>query len=145
MCSTGVHTRPIAVIVADFNGDNQSDIAVANSNTSSVGVFIGYSNGSLTNIVEYFTGGDSHPSSITANDFNNDNQLDMAVTDSVGNKLFILRSYGNGTFVQDSVIEFGFQARPSCVVHGTFNKDENMDLAVANHDQGNIAIILKEC
>lgn len=37
---TGTGSNPFAVIVADFNGDNKSDIAVANNGGNTVGVFL---------------------------------------------------------------------------------------------------------
>jgi hypothetical protein len=79
MFSTGDDSHPFSVTFADFNNDNQVDIAVANSGTNSVGVLLNYGNGSFGAQTSYLIDYDSHPYGIAIGDFNNDTWIDMAV------------------------------------------------------------------
>jgi hypothetical protein len=45
--STGKGSTPFAIALADLNSDTHLDIAVANTNSNNVGVFLGYGNGTL--------------------------------------------------------------------------------------------------
>ncbi|CAF4788514.1 unnamed protein product, partial [Rotaria sp. Silwood2] len=74
----------------DFNNDNWSDIVVANYNTNNVGIFLGYADGSFGNQTIFFTGSNSHPTSVAVGDFNNDNQLDVTVANFGANNVGIL-------------------------------------------------------
>ena len=64
-----IHNR---VAIGDFNNDSLPDIVVANYDSSSVGIFLGYRNGTFSNQMTYSTGTDSTPVSIAIGDFNND-------------------------------------------------------------------------
>ncbi|CAF5087550.1 unnamed protein product, partial [Rotaria sp. Silwood1] len=83
---TGNGSRPRSLVMGDFNNDGQIDIAVANSGTNNVGIFLRYGNGSFGNQVAYAA--DSSPWSIAVGDFNNDTILDIVVvnrgSDNVG-------------------------------------------------------------
>jgi hypothetical protein len=38
---------PTSITLGDFNGDNQADIAVTNSNSKNIGIFLGFGNGNF--------------------------------------------------------------------------------------------------
>ncbi len=44
-----VGTRPVAVALADFNGDHKLDIAVTSNNTNTVSILLNNGNGTFTN------------------------------------------------------------------------------------------------
>ena len=69
--STGLNSRPQSVIVADFDQDNRSDIAMANFKDGSITVFLGFGNGTLAEASRHSTGSFSFPVSIASGDFNN--------------------------------------------------------------------------
>jgi hypothetical protein len=48
-CSTGSLSSPYSIAVGDLNNDTLVDMVVANYGTDSVGVFLGYGNGSFMN------------------------------------------------------------------------------------------------
>ena len=52
MYSSG--SRPVFVVVADFNNDSRLDIIVANDGSNSVSVLLGYGNGSFANQTDVF-------------------------------------------------------------------------------------------
>ncbi|CAF5113184.1 unnamed protein product, partial [Rotaria sp. Silwood1] len=68
---------PCSVAVGDFNHDTRLDIVVANRGSNTVGVLLGYENGSFLNQTQYLTG--SWPFSVAVGDFNNDTQLDIVI------------------------------------------------------------------
>ena len=78
--STGLRSNPYSIAVNDFNNDGHLDIAVANSGTNNVGIFLGYGNGSFVSQKTYLISPESNPHSIVIGDFNQDNQLDIAVS-----------------------------------------------------------------
>ncbi len=78
--SVGNNTAPKSVAIGDFNNDNQLDIVVANSGTNTVGVFLGFGNGTFPVITTYRTGDGSKPYCIAVTDLNNDTQLDIILS-----------------------------------------------------------------
>jgi hypothetical protein len=69
--ATGDHSKPVSVALAHLNNDTHLDIAIANYDSHSIGVFLGYGNGSFANEITFSTGV-SRPVSIAIGDLNND-------------------------------------------------------------------------
>jgi hypothetical protein len=97
--SIGHDSDPHAIIVDDFNDDNLLDIAVANYGTNSVGIFLGYRNGTFAPQISYSLDAAS-PYSIATGDLTMDNRLDIVVTNEGANNIGILLGYSNGTFTE---------------------------------------------
>src|SRR5262249_4826131 len=78
-------TNPVAIVVADLNGDGNLDIAVANINGDSVSVLLGNGDGTFKDTVAYVTGG--FPTAIATADFfhHRDGSLDLITADSASN------------------------------------------------------------
>src|SRR5262249_45932311 len=87
--------------VADFNGDGKLDVAVAQYNASSVGVFLGQGNGTLGTRVDYTM--QVNPTSLVAGDFNADGKVDLVSSNLGNDAVGYLRGNGDGTFVQAAV------------------------------------------
>jgi hypothetical protein len=79
MYSTGGRSRPYTVTIADFNNDNRSDLAIANSGTNNVLLLYGFNNGTFGNEVSYSLGYDYRPYSITVTDVNQDGWMDIII------------------------------------------------------------------
>ena len=77
--STGNNSNPSWVVVSDFNQDRCLDIAVINSGTNNIGVFLGYENGNFSSIVTSSTGDLSSPVSLYVGHFDIDTNLDITV------------------------------------------------------------------
>jgi len=133
-------SRPVSLATGDLNNDRRLDIVVANNGTDSIGIFFGYGNGSFANPITYSTGYDSRPCSVVVADFNNDQYLDIAVanygTDNVG---IFLRSR-NGSFDTQITYSTSLHSKPSSIAVNDFNRDEHLDIVVANSGTNTVRI-----
>ena len=129
--------NPTCIVVGDFNGDGESDIAIANHTNSSVTVLLGNGDGTFTSAPSPATGG--YPNSIAVGDFNGDGNLDLVTTNG-DNSLTVLLGNGDGTFTAAPSLAAG--TRPQFAAVGDFNGDGNADLAVANAGDETVSILL---
>lgn len=124
-------TRPISVVVADFNGDGKLDIAVSNEDTNTLAVFLNDGAGHFGSpvITNVQTSG-AALGFIVAGDFNEDSKTDLAVSFiGGGNQVnVILLGNGDGTFQQQPAIanSAGFTAAKVVDLNG----DGHQDLAM---------------
>lgn len=135
-----VGLEPVHAVVADWNGDGLSDVAIVNQGSNTVTVALGTPSGGLGPSVSYQTG--AGPARIAFGDFNNDGALDIVTVNvgtGLGGNLSLLLGNGNGTFQAPIAIAAG--ALPGDVVAGRFNADNNLDLAVAD-STGNAVVVL---
>ena len=122
---------PGYVTIADFNGDNNPDMAVAGG-YNTVSVLLNNGNGTFATNSAYTTG--SYPLSVTTGDFNGDGRPDLAVANSggdTGNTVSVLLNNGDGTFA--TKVDYATGVNPYSVTAGDFNGDGKPDLAVANY------------
>jgi hypothetical protein len=140
-CSTDYDSIPCSLAVADFNKDNQLDIVVANYGTNNIGIFLGYGNGTFASQKTYTTGPNSHPSSIALGDFNNDNQLDIVVSNYGTGNIGIFLGHGNGTFLAQTTYPIASNAHPQYITVGHFNKDYELDIVVVDSVNDQIYIL----
>ena len=119
---------PYAVVVADFNGDGNPDLAVASGDGNSVSVLLGRGDGTFAPAVTYAAG--FYPDGIAAGDLNGDGKLDLAVVNDYSNDVSILLGRGDGTF--GPATRFAAGSGPAGVVIADFNGDGRNDLAIAN-------------
>ncbi|CAF5152424.1 unnamed protein product, partial [Rotaria sp. Silwood1] len=139
---TGDDSHSYSIAVGDFNNDSRLDIAVTNSGTNNIGVLLGYSNGTFTSSMTYSTGIDSNPVAIALGDFNNDNQLDIAVANHGTENVAILIGYGNGSFSSPVTCSTGIDSGPKAIAIGDFNNDGRLDIVVANPGWHNVGAFL---
>ena len=123
---------------SDFNSDEISDLAVTDSWSDNVYIFLGNGSGGLGDGT--FTEGTSSqvhatPSDLLVGDFNSDNIKDLAIAHQEGNHVSILfgngvSGQGDGTFRNPELISAG--PNPCGIESGDFNSDGTTDLAVTN-------------
>ena len=127
-----------SMAVGDFNGDGQPDVAVTNSGTNGVNVFL--NNGGGLSAVSAIPATGTGPISIAAADFNGDGKLDLAVANYGSDNVTILLGNGDGTFTAAASPATG--TAPNSVAVADFNGDGVPDLAVANAGSSNVTILL---
>jgi acetyl esterase/lipase len=133
----GVGRSPRSVSVADFNGDRLPDVAVANSGTGNVSIFLGNGEGTVRPVGNVAVG--ATPSFLTTGDFNGDRVTDLAVANTGSNNVSILLGNGGGGFGLAG--NFAVGVRPVSIAVGDLSGDGNLDLAVANSGANTVSIL----
>ncbi|MBA3682276.1 MAG: T9SS type A sorting domain-containing protein [Bacteroidetes bacterium] len=128
----------MAVVSADFNGDGNKDLAVANGGANNVSVLLGSATGTFGTPTNFAVG--TSPASITFAYINGDSNIDLVVGNFNSNNISILMGSGNGTF--STAINYAVGTFPRSVCSADFNGDGNSDIAVANQSSNNISILL---
>ncbi|HEY2015343.1 MAG TPA: VCBS repeat-containing protein, partial [Bryobacteraceae bacterium] len=133
-----------SIVAADFNRDGILDIAVAQSSTGG-GVFVSLGDGA---------GGFTHTSnllrgpynSIALGDFNGDGNQDVAaVNPGIGGPpgaVSVLLGNGAGTFSNAPGSPYTAGHSANSVAVGDFNRDGELDLAIANSSDNNVTVLL---
>lgn len=117
-------TTPSSMVVGDFNKDHKIDIAVSNSASSTISVFIGNGDGSFQSKVDYTT--TAFPSYLITDDFNRDGQLDLVAVTSGTARINFFPGVGDGTF--GARIDTTTSSTPVFVTSGDFNRDGSLDV-----------------
>jgi hypothetical protein len=134
--------EPRPIVTSDFNNDNYLDIAVGFFSSGTVGILLGYGNGSFDDMMTYPQENGSALTSLAVDDVNNDGKLDIVVADLGTSNIVILLGYGNGSFATSMTFSTGNNSWPSAIAIADFNKDDLLDVAVANFGSDNVDILL---
>ena len=88
----GVEDHPASVAIADLDGDDAPDLAVANHNTDTVSVLLNYGNGTFADDTTYSVG--DHPFSVAIDDLDGDGWPDLAVANYWSDNVSVLLNQG---------------------------------------------------
>jgi hypothetical protein len=110
--STGYDSLLYSLTVGDFDQDNHLDIAVANYGTNNIGIFLGYGNETFASQNTYKTPKNSNPSSVAVGDVNNDNHLDIVVSNYNTGTIGTLLGHSNGTFATQTTYSIDSKSHP---------------------------------
>jgi hypothetical protein len=116
-------------------------LAITSSGSNNVSILLntgGTGAGRFSTPVNYAVG--TNPTSIAAGDFNGDNILDIAVTNSVSNNISILLGTGKGVFGNATNYAAGGNS-PTSIAVADLNADSKLDIAVANNQSNNVSIL----
>jgi hypothetical protein len=134
------HLAPISVAVADFNGDGNLDIAVANRSSNDISVLLGKGNGTFATEVKYSAGtGGPDPDSIVAADVNGDGKPDLIVADLGTHSVSVFINTGTGTF--NAAVVYSVGNSPTAVAVADLNGDGFPDIAVTNSADNTVTIL----
>ncbi|CAF3731254.1 unnamed protein product [Rotaria socialis] len=126
--------KPLGIAIGDINKNNQLDVVVANRNASNVGVFFGQGHEMFSTQTTFSTGIGSTPVGLALGDLNNDNVLDLVVTDHENGRLVVFLGTDTGTLTEKAVLVTGHRAESYLVITYDFNKDHLLDIAVGDGD-----------
>jgi len=124
-----VGPSPVYAALGDFNGDTNTDIAVANSGDGTVTILTNDTKGGFA--LYQTVPGVGTPSCIVAGQIfspmTNNAYMDLLVADSAGAQVRVLRNTA-GVFTQPGSVSLA--GSPSSIVIGDFNSDGTNDFAV---------------
>ncbi|CAF0880594.1 unnamed protein product [Rotaria sordida] len=141
--STGTDSSPTVAIARDFDNDGRADLAISNYGTSNILIFYRYDNGTFGTLRSFTTGTSLHPEQMEVGDFNNDNQLDIIVTDSNSQYVGVFFGYNDGTFASISLVPLSETTSIiGYVAVGDFNNDTHLDFALADYGHNYIQVYL---
>lgn len=135
-----VGTMPVSIVAADFDGDTDVDLAVANSVSFDITVLLndGLNAGTFNTTSVTF----SDPqfqilTSLTAADFDEDGDIDISVTEEFLDKIFLFLNNGASppAFLLDSSPATGNE--PRFITVDDFIPGDGPDLVVANYNDSN--------
>src|SRR5436190_2885869 len=136
---------PYFVAIADVNGDGIPDLATANSGSRTASIFLGTGSGMFLAAVQHPT--DNEPSQLVFADFNRDGRMDFVAPGQGAvayNYLIVRLNIGTctancGTLAPPADSVAG--TTPDAVATGDFDRDGDLDLAVANKSSNDVSIL----
>ncbi len=134
-----VGVLPSAVIVADFNADNNADIAVMNETDNALSILLGDGSGGFSATAGSPATG-QFPTAMVAADVNADGKVDILVANRNAGTVSVLLGDGAGGFALSATLLAG--NRPQKLVLADFNADGKQDLAIANSGSSSVSVLL---
>jgi hypothetical protein len=134
---------PWNVAVADFDGDNDPDLAVSNASVpGKVMILLGGVGGNFGAPTAYGVGKGAR--GVAVADFDRDGIRDLAVTNELSGTVSVLLGRADGTF--GSQTQYPAGTEPRSVVVADFDGDGDKDLAVADtrYESSNVSVLLGE-
>jgi Flp pilus assembly secretin CpaC len=138
MPATG--TGPIAMTVADFNGDGNPDLAIVNQTTKNVTILKGTGNGTFTEFFNSPLAVGNLPVAITSGALSGSNGPALAIVNQQDNSLSVYLGNGDGTFVAASQSPLATDTTPSGVVIADIAQASTGGIAVTNTAVGTVTV-----
>lgn len=140
-------TTPRGIIVGDFNNDSKLDLVVANTSDYTLSILLGDGDGTFTAASPATVTVGSVPIYLTGGDFNEDGNLDVAVSNSgdasgavSSDTISVLLGDGDGTFA--AKVDYTVGEYPNGIVASDFDGDNHVDLAVTIPGTPVLAILI---
>jgi type II secretory pathway component GspD/PulD (secretin) len=133
-------TGPVAMTVADFNGDGVPDLAIVNQTTKNVTILKGNGNGTFTEFPNSPLAVGNLPVAITSGTLNGSNGPALAIVNQQDNTLSVYLGNGDGTFVAASQSPLATDKTPSGVAIANLAQSSTGGIAVTNTAVGTVTI-----
>jgi len=130
-----------SVVAADFDGDGDQDLAVANEFSDNVTILRNNGAGNFAQPATSPEAGGDEPTGLVASDLDGDGDQDLAVASFLSNAVTILRNTGAGNFVQPATSPEATGSVPREVVAADLDGDADPDLAVPNSFGASVTIL----
>ena len=135
-----VGSSPYALVAGDFNGDGRTDLAVANSDsTTDVSILLGNGDGTFQTPGHLRGGVRSHRASWRVTSTATAAPTSPSPT-PIDDDVSVLLGNGDGTFQPQ--VTYAVGSSPDALVAGDFNGDGRTDLAVANSGSNDVSVLL---
>ena len=131
-------SSPTELVVGYFNTDALLDVAVLNSISASISVFLAKNGGGFQPASSYFAG--SEAKDLITADIDGDSDQDLIVANGVTQNVRVLYGIASGLFPTDEVLSSGLNAQKLYV--DDYNNDGAVDLSVLGFTSGVIRIYL---
>ena len=130
-----------SVVAADFDGDGDQDLAVANEFSDNVTILRNNGAGNFAQPATSPEAGGDEPTGLVAADLDGDGDQDLAVASFLSNAVTILRNTGGGNFVQPATSPEPAGDGPVSVAAADLDGDGDRDLVAANLTANRVTIL----
>ncbi|QEG00427.1 FG-GAP repeat protein [Stieleria maiorica] len=131
---------PNAVVTADLNDDNRTDVISSNQDSDDVTVILQNSLGGFF-VAATLSVGDS-PRDVLADDINGDGNVDLVISNRFDGAVSVYLGDGDGTFADE--LRFSTGGNPMEMALADFNEDGLLDLAVIDTLAKDIVVLLNQ-
>ena len=128
---------PNSAFAADFDGDGDIDLAIANDYSHDISVLLNEGDGTFD--VHSTYGISDAPSSICAADFDCDDDIDLVSAIHDSDHVVILLNDGDGAFALDSA--YPVDGSPFSVIAADLDGDGHFDIVTGNGASGSISVL----
>jgi hypothetical protein len=138
---SNVQTRIYGATAADLDRDGYLDLATVNEVSADVRVFLNRADGSgkyQAMLPPQDIGVEASPHATA--DFNNDGQVDLCISATISQSVWILLGAGDGTF--SSIVEVPVGGEPHGIAPLDVDGDGDIDVVNANVGSNNLALLL---
>ena len=134
---------PVALTIADFNGDGIPDLAIVNKTSGTVTVLQGKGDGTFTEFAKSPITVGTSPVAVAAGSLSASSGPALVVANQADNTITVLLGNGDGTFGYSTQSPITVGTTPSAVATGSFLEGSN-GIAIANSGSDTVSIFVDE-